>query len=271
MVCIFEYFCIHIQINFIFVCAAWYLSLNATISAINNTLFQSSVCIVYILSVLFLPNYSMSWMKNMSVVLCMIGVILIGWQTQNQSDKDQKDTWYGYVEEAVSVIVYAVVEVYISIVGKKHFEGNNHEKHARLNKVNSKLLMEGMMGVICFLTLWPGIFLLNWTEIEVFELPTARADILCVVVTAAMDCVYVAAFIIGITLTNPVVMAVAQLLIIPISFLWDALFNGLNITLMGILGTMLILIGFLLMELPIHKYIKRLMNKEEENIIIQNI
>ena len=35
----------------------WYLSLNATIAAINSTLIQSSVAIAYIFSVLLLPNY----------------------------------------------------------------------------------------------------------------------------------------------------------------------------------------------------------------------
>lgn len=64
----------------------WYLSLNATIPSINNTIVQSSVAIVYILSVLLLPNYNMSLIKNVAVLCCLSGVIVVGFGTRNDSD-----------------------------------------------------------------------------------------------------------------------------------------------------------------------------------------
>eukprot|EP01084_Bolivina_argentea_P248386 415464_1 len=240
---------------------SWYLSLNATIAAINNTIYQSSICVAYIFSVLLLPNYSMSWIKNLSVLFCMFGVGLIGFGTDKQSDKEQKNTWYGILECLISTFGFGLLEVMIAIWGKKYFE--NSDNKSKLENVNSKLLMQGIMGILCFLTLWPGMFVLDWTQIEVFELPKTQTDMLSIVLPSIMDTVYAGAFIIGISLTNPVFMAVCQLLVIPITFLYDVIFNGLKITYMGVLGTLFILVGFLLMELPLAKYFNSIKQKRE--------
>ena len=231
-----------------------------TIPAINDTMYQSSICVAYIFSVLLLPNYAMTWMKNLSVVFCMIGVGLIGFGTSGQSDKNAHNTWYGYVELFISLTGYGLLEVYIAIVGKKHFSNDNDSK---LDKVNSKLFMEAMIGFLCFFTLWPGILILTWTEIETFQLPKSKADILSIVIPAIMDTLYAGAFIVGIAMTNPVFMAVAQLLVIPVGFMYDVMFNGLTITFFGVFGTLFILIGFLMMELPIKKYFNSIINKNK--------
>jgi len=163
----------------------------------------------------------------------------------------------------VAMFGFGLLEVIISIFGTKYFS-NEQDKNEenKLNKVNSKLFMTAIIGILCLLTMWPGIFILNWTKVEIFEFPTSKADKLSIVLPAIMDTLYATAFIVGISLTNPVFMAVAQLLVVPITFFYDVMFNGLTITFMAMSGTVCIFIGFLLMELPITKYIESYKKKK---------
>lgn len=147
-------------------------------------------------------------------------------------------------------------------MAKKYFS-NEEEEESKVERINSKLLMTAMMGICGCLTLWPGLLILDRLDIEVFELPTSRADVLSLAIPAMMDTLYTTSFIVGISMTDPVFMAVAQLFVIPVSFFYDVMFDGLIITLFAALGTMLIFFGFLLMELPIRKYMARRFDNED--------
>ena len=233
----------------------WYLSLNATIAAINNAIAQSAVAVAYILSVILLPNYNMSWIKNIGVLCCLTGVAVVGYGTLNESDDQEKNTWYGIVEAVATMFTWALSEVLLSIVDTKYFNDIGDKSGSFLNRISSNLLMQGLMGICCIFTFWIGIPILHFSGIEPFELPQNTADVLVLVLPACMDMVFVCALIIGISLTNPVFMAVAQLMVIPGGFLYDWAFNDLTISKMAILGSVFIFIGFLIMELPLQKYI----------------
>lgn len=257
----------------------WYLSLNATIAAINSTLLQSSVAIAYIFSVLLLPNYNMSWIKNFGVFVCLSGVAVVGYGTRNEKDDTKENTWYGIVEVLVGMVTFGFMEVVMSIVGTKHFSDIGDGLGTRLDKINSKVFMQAMMGIASIFTFWPGILILDVAKVEEFRLPQNKDEMLVLLIPALMDTVYAGALIIGIALTNPVFIAVAQLLVIPAGFMYDSMFNGLTVSAMAIVGSVLILIGFLIMELPVQKYVARwrgkgkdtsevLMNHEDDSFSI---
>ena len=232
----------------------WYLSLSRTISSINNTIYQTSICVTYVFSVLLLPNYSMTWSKNVSVVLCVIGVAFISFGTVNQSDKHQTNTVSGIIECLLSMFGFGLFAVAIKIFGNKYYSHNVNNKI--ITTINSKLLMEGMMGLSCLLTLWPGIIIVHYLQIETFELPKNKMDILSIIAPSFMDTIYIGSLVIGISFTNPVFMSISQLLVIPITFLYDVVFNKLTVTSMAVAGTIFVFIGFLLMQIPIAKIIK---------------
>jgi len=233
----------------------WYLSLNATIAAINNTIYMSSVAVAYVFSVILLPNYKMSWTKNMGVCVCVLGVVVVGLGTLNESDDKQENTWYGLVEAVISMVGWGLTEVLLSMVGSKYYSNIGGGSDTGLNRVNSKVFMQGFCGLICFCSFWIGIPILHFCGIEPFALPQSREEWLVLVVPACMDIVFVCALVIGISLTNPVFIAVSQLLVIPLGFVYAALFDGLVVSQMAILGSICIFIGFLIMELPVQKYI----------------
>eukprot|EP01084_Bolivina_argentea_P212411 361076_1 len=249
---------------------SWYLSLNATIAALNNTIFQSCIALAYIFSILLLKDYKMQWIKNIAVILCLSGVALIAFGTDGDSDKTETNTWYGILECVIATISFAFLEVILKIYGDKYFINTNKKvKYTKFDRVSDMLFMQGMIGILCILTIWPGIFVLDLAKIEIFELPKNNNDIICIVVTAILDTTYATALIAGIAFTNPVFFAVTQLLVVPITFLCDVFFNGFEITFMAIAGTFFIVTGFIFMEVPIKKYIKHCI-KTKETIDVEN-
>ena len=199
----------------------------------------------------------MSWIKNLSVLVCLIGVAFIAFGTNKESDNEQQNTWYGIVECLISTFALGITEVCVKIFGDKYFSQSTQSIQAnKKDIINSKIFLQALIGICCLCTMWIGIIILHLLGIETFELPKTKQDILIIGVPAIMDTIYAAAFIIGICVMNPVFIAVFQLLVIPITFIYDITFNGLSITTMSVCGALFIFVGFLLMELPITKYFK---------------
>ena len=72
-----------------------------------------------------------------------------------------------------------------------------------------------------------------------------------------MDLVFTAAFFSAINLTNAFIVAMGTLLVVPTSYLADLIWHGYAVTTYAIIGSIFILVGFLLMEIPIVKYIRK--------------
>lgn len=171
--------------------------------------------------------------------------------------KVKQNTWYGIVGAVADMFMFGLSEVMLGIVSTKYYSNIGDNPHTPLNTINSKLLMQGVMGICCIFTFWIGIPILHFSGYETFELPRTRSEVLVLLIPAVMDMLFVCALIIGISLTNPVFIAVAQLMVIPVGFLYDSIFNGLTVSAMAIVGSVLIFIGFMIMELPVQKYVTR--------------
>ena len=91
---------------------------------------------------------------------------------------------------------------------------------------------------------------LDATGLEPFELPETKADLIGLVVVACIELVWNACFVIGVSLTNPVLMSMVGLLIIPLTFIFDFAFYSLSVSKLTVCGSLLIVIGFILMESP---------------------
>ena len=145
---------------------------------------------------------------------------------------------------AITCLGLGLLEVAIAVFGSTHFSNLRPDASGRQTQISDKVWMQELMGVRCALSLWPGLLILDFAGIEPFELPRGGADVLSLALPAVMDTVYASALIIGISLTNPAVMAVAQLLVVPVGFVYDAVVH-LCVTFMGVLGAVFILIGIL--------------------------
>jgi len=230
-----------ILVNFILILGgyAWYISLSYTEASINNTIYQSNVAMVYILSVIF-TNTKLTFRKSISVICSISGVILISFM--NESSKEENKT----------TSLYAIYQVTFGYITKKYFNPNS----LKLDTI----LFTGLLGVSTFLTCWPIFIVFNITGIETFELPPNKKDWLAVIITTLIDQLFQISLFIGVSLTNPVFMSMGILFAIPLSVLTDILFHGLKLTLFDIIGGCLIIFGFILMQLDINSIFTRYKN-----------
>ena len=179
----------------------------------------------------------------------MIGVACVAVGTQSDSDDDNTNTTNGIILTLISTILYAIYEVSVKYYGDKYFD--------QRRIVQDTLYFQFMMGIWTIFTMWPFFFLFDWTGIETFVWPNGRDEWLSVILPIGLDIIFTAAFFTGISLTNAVIVAMGTLLVIPVTFFADVIWHGYTITLSAVIGSLLIFIGFLLMEVPIIKYVRK--------------
>lgn len=123
------------------------------------------------------------------------------------------------------------------------------------NSPNSGVMDMGMMlafmGLFTTLCAWPVIPLLNVTSVEVFELPS-RKSLLLIVVNAAIGSV-LSDFLWAksVVLTTALIGTIALSLTVPLSLLFDSLFKGMRITPAYALGVVLVLSGFVIVNVDL--------------------
>ena len=185
--------------------------------------------------------------KSISVVLSLAGVALVSFSTQ--SGHDQQNTVFGIITCIVSTLLFAVFEVssnWLSI-----------HKYNPQHAVRDSVFMQGMTGLWTFGTGWLLIVAFDVLSIEHFTMP-GWSGMGMIFLLALMDTTYFVAFLIGVALTNVVVMASGALLIVPVSFVIDCLIRRkYEPTFEALVGTTLICVGFIMMELPIFAWLTR--------------
>ena len=107
----------------------------------------------------------------------------------------------------------------------------------------------GWMGIWSLLTLWPGFFLLHYTGIEPFELPSADKSRMLALNTF-LDALYNLLLLVGILITSPLYMSLGSMLVVPATVAADWLLHGKVLPPQAGGGVFLILCGFVLLQLP---------------------
>mmetsp|Transcript_59255 Transcript_59255/g.72470 ORF Transcript_59255/g.72470 Transcript_59255/m.72470 type:complete len:436 (-) Transcript_59255:73-1380(-) len=258
-----------INLSILISCWIWYISLDHTGAAVNNTIYQSSVVVAYVLSILFMGT-KVKTQKNIGVIISLIGLIIVTmgnkilikiWPNVSLPDNDDETptTTAGIVLCIISTVMYGINEVYFQHISNKYF----HEKY----NVEDSLLCLAMMGISTLMFCWPMFIILNF-NIEPFSFPPTLSDTMGIIATCLGDSLYWAAVLIGISLTDAVFIAMGQLLVIPVSFLADVLFHNLKITFMPVFGSLCIAIGFTLMEVDVKQKYRQLCSKNKDSNII---
>ena len=162
--------------NFVGFCSGyfWIRSLNAAPAAIVNSVYEFAVAICYIFGVLFLPNYQMTWFKNLSVTICLLGVTLIGYGTYEVHDEHFDSTVFAMIECLLATISFGIMKPLFHVFGQRYFPP--------LTAVQSGLFLQGFNGFIILLTLWPGLILLHFTGVETFEFPSTMDQVLAILI-----------------------------------------------------------------------------------------
>jgi len=179
------------------------------------------------------------------VLICVAGVVVISFFGSGTDNNGHETTMMGYVWVLASTVVYSCAETFYGRVIH-----TNHDVDASYN-----FLFLGFVGLFTFFLFWPGIFILDHLQVEVFEYPTG-ATLWGLVVTVFLDAVFNSSFFVGIYFTSPLFMSVGSLLAIPTSVVVDWILNQYVLPFEAFFGMAMIILGFLglnLSEVYAHK------------------
>lgn len=110
----------------------------------------------------------------------------------------------------------------------------------------------GLIGFATLLFLWVPLPLLHLTGIEIFSLPSPRT-FAYILLIASMGVFFNASFMCVIAMTSPVFAAVAIMLTIPAVAIVDVFVTGRGVPASTIVGSGLILVGFVLLCVELRK------------------
>lgn len=234
-----------------YLCAyTWFLSLPRTTIAASNAIYQSSTALVYVLSVVVLHEKA-SRAKSLAVALSIAGVVLVSLAPQRVTAPGIHPDAGGYLWLMVSVLLYAVFEVF----QKKYMEpeeelGAPGGSTSVAHKVEVASFFLMCYGTLTFAALWvlvPGAHALGVEEFS----PPDRGVVGSLVVNVLLDAAFNGFLVSGILIASPLVMSVGAMLVMPVSIVADGVANGTQLSASASLGALLIVAAFGVLALPV--------------------
>lgn len=220
----------------------WYLSVNLTSMSNLTAIYNTGCFFAYLFSIIMLHDRIIP-AKVGAVLLCMLGVLAMAcWPQEkgNSGDNVNDETfgaaWIGIVVSSFGAALYGFYEVYY-----KKYASPSQPTILFANTIT------GTIGIVTFLVLWIPFPFLHFSGIETFELPdpTTFKYILGI---ASMSVIYNATFMAVIALVNPVFAAVGVMLTVPAVAITDILVTGVMVPTSTIVGSFLILTGFIILN-----------------------
>eukprot|EP01084_Bolivina_argentea_P085351 154245_1 len=237
----------------LFVQYLWARSLQQTMVSVNTAIFQSGIAITYILSVIFL-KIKLSVQKVFGVTICILGVISISFGAYSE-DMDNEGVTYnsleGLIQVLLSTFLNSLVMVGVDFVSNKFFDQNN--------QTQDLFYLQGLMGLNILVIYWPFFIIFDALNVESLELPQTKNVWLRVILTVALNFVFLVSYFAAIVLTNAVFVTAALLFVLPVGYFSDIILNDYISNIWAYLGTFFIVIGFVLMELPVWIRIQRIL------------
>ncbi|XP_075704732.1 solute carrier family 35 member F5 isoform X3 [Rhinoderma darwinii] len=232
------------KISFFF-CFVWFLAnysyqeaLSDTQVAIVNIISSTSGLFTLILASIFPSNsgdrFTLS--KLLAVVLSIGGVVLVSLSgSENSRDKDT----IGSLWSLLGAVLYAVYIVMIK------------RKVDREEKLDIPMFF-GFVGLFNLLLLWPGFFLLHYTEFEAFEFPNKLVWIYLVINGLVGTVLSEFLWLWGCFLTSSLVGTLALSLTIPLSIIADICMQKVSFSWVFFAGALPVFLSFFVVTLLCH-------------------
>jgi drug/metabolite transporter (DMT)-like permease len=241
----------------------WYWSLDAIPVSASLAIFNAVPAVVFVLSVLVFRE-DIKLMNAAAVLLACGGVLCIAMfaggisaspGASNNStlppSPQQPDTTSpstvsphvvlrGYILAVAVVFCTAIYELSYDKLLSGVRDGDN---------VGGALRTLFLVGCWSVLLTWPLFFVLHYTGVETFELPTGPT-LYVLLANVAQFVSYNLCLLIGISFTSPLFVATGSLLTIPISLVVAYFLSGSLLAPVALLGCGLIALAFLALVLP---------------------
>ena len=238
------------------------LGLKYTSAAAALTIFNSSCVFVYIGSV-FLLNETVNVWKIMAVILGLAGVVLVAFfgahgnntahnhqrddfltsrNSTNPTNPDQDDEalfWTHLIGDFFALLSAIGFALYLLVLKKKVGD-------ARATTIS---LISSIIGLICLVASWPIQIFLSLTSLEPIVIPDSSLGFLFFLLAAFLGFFINWTLCVGTAFSDPLYVAFACLLALPLTALADWWLHQLSVTFLGLFGTLLIVVGFTLINL----------------------
>lgn len=232
------------RISFFF-CFVWFLAnysyqeaLSDTQVAIVNIISSTSGLFTLILASVFPSNsgdrFTLS--KFLAVVLSIGGVVLVS-LSGSEASRD-KDT-IGSLWSLLGALLYAVYIVMI----KRNVD--------REDKLDIPMFF-GFVGLFNLLLLWPGFFLLHYTQLEAFEFPNNLVWMYLVINGLVGTVLSEFLWLWGCFLTSSLIGTLALSLTIPLSIIADICMQKVSFSWVFFAGALPVFISFFIVTLLCH-------------------
>lgn len=121
--------------------------------------------------------------------------------------------------------------------------------HCNRLRVEMSCFMLGLYGLCTVAFSGPLLALWNSGNVESFELPP-HSKLSMLGINTVLDSTYNALLLFGILTTSPLFMSVGTMMVMPFSLLTDRILHGVQMGPAGILGAIVIVIGFTMLNIP---------------------
>jgi drug/metabolite transporter (DMT)-like permease len=213
---------------------SWYISVSKIPLGEITAIYNTSCFFTYLLAIVFLKE-RFEWVKIIAVTISILGILIIA-LVDSQVVTLQSEMFVGYSSAVISSLGVAVYEVlYAKTVVPQ------------TPSVLFSLFVTGCIG-ICTIPLGVVFFpILHYSGYEIFGLPTLE-QFGYLLLNAIIGVIFNALFFLVIAFESPVFAAVGILLSIPITSLVDRIVMGTQFGWNLIAGSVLITIGFLILQ-----------------------
>merc|ERR1712167_525208 len=108
----------------------------------------------------------------------------------------------------------------------------------------------GLSNIVCLLPILLGTFFFSETALpDTMHVFSTGSSLLAILSTALLSVPTSTIIVAGITLTPPVSIRIGASLLVPVSLLWDVVFDGKEPGLLCWLGTLFTILSFLLLNI----------------------
>eukprot|EP00744_Colponema_vietnamica_P012593 GILI01017674.1.p1 GENE.GILI01017674.1~~GILI01017674.1.p1 ORF type:complete len:456 (+),score=99.75 GILI01017674.1:95-1369(+) len=222
-------------------CPLWFLcnyTYNASLAltTVSSNTILSTTCGLFtlVLSILFLREPP-SFLKGFAVLCSFMGVVVIALNEPSSGD----GSLIGDMIALASAFFYAVYGVGIKVkLGDESTDMN---------------LFFGLLGLVTICCLWPLFFILNALNAEVFEFPSSQTLLFLAANGVFGTVISNFLWAHAVLLLSPLVGTLGLSLSIPIALVTDSFLNGTHFPLLYLLGSGMVLTGFVVVAYSDHK------------------
>lgn len=241
----------------------WYLgnafynkALGLTSVSSSNTISNAAIVFIFIEKIIFFKS-KCSYYKLVGLILCVVGIVLMGLFQNYASKAEQKDSTWGIVLLILGSLFYSFYATILKYYYKKH------KHHFDMMEVFGYMGLYNMLFIPFFL------IIINAFGIEDMQIPDGKSILYIFLNALIAGLISDLLQSYSITLLSPHIVSFGLTLTIPLSYLFDFFKHNIDFNLFYLFGTLLIFLACFVIFLE--NYIKFLNKKGKlQNIVHRN-